>query len=80
MKNKGEAQPGNNNFGERKLSSEWNEVYKVDHNTFRCTWCKNSISGKIVRIKTHLFKSGNYKNKQKKNGIFRRKPRNNYCL
>lgn len=66
MKNKEGAQPGSNNFGGRKLSSEWNEVYKVDHNTFRCKWCKNTVSGKIVRIKTHLLKCGNYNNKQKR--------------
>lgn len=50
------ANPGYNNGGGRKLSTEWEHVYKLTENDYRCKHCNKPISAKIARIKNHLKK------------------------
>lgn len=50
------ANPGYNNGGGRKLSTEWEHVYKLTESDYRCKHCNKPISAKIARIKNHLKK------------------------
>lgn len=50
------ANPGYNNGGGRKLSTEWEHVYKLSESDYRCKHCNKPISAKIARIKNHLKK------------------------
>lgn len=47
-------------LGGRQKSSEWEETYKVE-NVVHCKHCKEVLSGKILRIKTHLSKCNEFK-------------------
>lgn len=46
--------PGSNNNGGRKKSKEWDFVEKVGENSYRCRFCNELVSGKIIRIQKHL--------------------------
>lgn len=54
------ANPGYNNGGGRKLSTEWEHVYKLSESDYRCKHCNKPISAKIARIKNHLKKCTNF--------------------